>query len=292
MKPKAINNYVISLAVCMSFAVFAVDRVEADDSDVTVIKGVAVTGANRLLGQPVWDLGAPFGLGGFNFVFGFNPGAPVPIDLDPLTPLDTLVATGFDPNLTVVPPFAIVPDPALLNIPLRDVPIIVAPDGTRGPVPSVLDVPGFLPSKSLPNAPITLGEWLEARGKLRIKCYDDGTATVKVNLRNLIVNGVYTLWGVFGLDSSGDGMEDTIVPVALGGVPNVMIADKNRKAHITRTVNFCPLDEPGLKTINIAWHSDGNTYGGVPELPLLGLPGGVITHDQVNFPINVAGPAP
>ncbi len=304
MHPKALNTYVISLAVCITFAALAVDRIRADDSDddsdsdsdsdEITITGVAVTGANRRLGEPVWDLGVPFGLCGFNFVFGFVPGGGnVPIDLDPSTPLDTLVATGFDTNLAVVPPFAPFPDPTLLNIPFREVPIIVGPDGTRAPVPSVLDVPGFAPSKSLPNAPITLGEWLEAEGKLDIECDDDGTAIVKVKLKNLIENGVYTLWGVFGLDLFPvDGMEDTIVPVALGGVPNVMIADEDGEARIKRTINFCPIDEPRLKTINIAWHSDGSDYGAVPELPLLGLPGGVITHDQVNFAINVAGLAP
>ncbi len=281
MRPKALNTYVILLAVCITFAALAVDRIRADDSDddsdsdsdEITITGVAVTGANRLLGEPVWDLGAPFGLGGFNFVFGHVPGGGnVPIDLDPSTPLDTLVATGFDTNLLLVPPLSLVPpappfpDPTVLNIPFREVPIIVGPDGTRAQVPSVLDVPAFAPSKSLPNAPITLGEWLEAEGKLDIECDDDGTAIVKVKLKNLIENGVYTLWGVFGLDLFPvDGMEDTIVPVALGGVPNVMIANKKGKARIKRTINFCPQDEPQLKTINIAWHSDGNVYGGVPE---------------------------
>ncbi len=260
--------------------------------DRTKIEAVAVTGANRLLSQPVWDLGPPFGLGGFNFVFGFNPAGPDPLDLDESTPGDTLLATGADPNILAV--FGLTLDdidPDLLNVPFRDVAIIVDPAGGRAQVPSVLDVPGFAPSKSRPNDPITLDQWLEASGSLRIRCRDDGTAIVRVKLKKLIVNGVYTLWGVFVLDLDNDGIDESIVPVPLGGVPNVLIADKQGKASITRTVNFCPLEEPRLKTINIAFHSDGNVYGGVRALPLAGLPGGVVTHDQINFPVNVAGPA-
>ena len=275
--------------VCtLAVAPFLSTMLTQDGAMVATIEGVAVTGANRALGQPVWDLGAPFGLGGFNFVFGYNEGGNEPFDLTPEAPGNTLVATGLDPNLGL-PPNSV--DPDLLNVPFRDVAIIVDPAGGRAQVPSVFDVPGHAPSKSAPNDPITLDDWMEAQGQLNIRCRPNGKAKLRVRVRNVIVNGVYTLWGVFGLDTSGNGAPDTIVPVALGGVPNVMIGDKNGKASIERTINFCPMTEPSLLTINIAWHSDGNVYGAVPELPLAGFPGGVVTHDQINFPINVAGPA-
>ncbi len=281
---------VVAPAVLLAVAPFVSTMFTPQGGMVANIEGVAVTGANRLLGQPVWDLGAPFGPGGFNFVFGYNEGGVEPFDLTPSTPGNTLVATGVDPNiLAMIHPVEV--DPDMLNVPFRDVAIIVDGAGGRAQVPSVLDVPGFAPSKSVPNEDITLDEWLAAQGRLFIKCRPNGKANIRVRVRNVIVNGVYTLWGVFGLDTDENGEPDAIMPVALGGVPNVMIGDKNGKASIERTLNFCPMTEPSLLTINIAWHSDGNVYGGVPELPLVGLTGGIITHDQINFPINVAGEA-
>ncbi len=276
----------------LAVAPFFTTMLTQDGSMVATIDGVAVTGANRLLGQPVWDLGEPFGPGGFNFVYGYNEGGDEPFDLTPETPGNTLVATGADPILLAMFGMTLDDiDPDMMNVPFRDVAVIVDPAGGRAQVPSVLDVPGFAPSKSLPNDDITLDEWLAAKGKLFIRCHADGTADIRVRLRKVITNGVYTLWGVFGLDMDEDGAPDSIIPMALGGVPNVMIGDKNGRASIERTINFCPMAEPSMRTINIAWHSDGSAYGAVPELPLAGLPGGIITHDQINFPINVAGPA-
>ena len=292
---KGLSLLTITLLVplfTLAVAPFFTTVLTPDGGMVATIDGVAVTGANRLLGEPVWDLGAPFGPGGFNFVYGYNEGGDEPFDLTPETPRNTLVATGADPNLLAMFGMGLGDiDPDMINVPFRDVAIIVDPAGGRAQVPSVLDVPGFAPSKSLPNDDITLDEWLEAQGRLFIRCRADGTANIRVRMRNLIVNGVYTLWGVFGLDLDEDGTPDSVVPMALGGVPNVTIGDKNGRATIVRTINFCPMTEPKMLTINIAWHSDGNAYGAVPELTLAGLPGGIITHDQINFPVNVAGPA-
>ena len=253
------------------------------------IEGVAVTGFNRRLSEPLWDIGAPFGSVGFNFLFGYNDqGGSTPFDLTDSTPLDTLVASGFDPAFGALFP---TPDPELLNIPLRDVAVIVSDDRTRAQVPGVLDAPGFAVTKSAPNDPITLDDWLKAEGTLRIDCKQDGTSEITVTTKNLVVNGVYTLWGVFALDFDADGVDDAAIPIALGGVPNAMVVDKSGKAEITRILSFCPQDEPSLKTVAIAFHSDGNIYGGVPELGTVGFPGGTITHDQLNFPVNVVGPA-
>ena len=269
------------------------DNDDDDDDDgggTVVVEGVAVTGFNRLLSQPIWDLGAPFGPAGFNFVYAYNPGGDDPIDLTDATPGSTLIASGVDPNYLVA--FGITEDdfdPDLANVPFRDVATIVDPTGGRAQVPSVLDVPGFVPSKSLPNDPLTLDDWLSARGTLKYTCNSDGTADIRINARNLIVNGVYTIWGVFKLDTDNNGTPDTIIPVALGGVPNVFIADKNGKGKIARTINLCPDEETSLLNIDVAYHSDGIVYGALPELPLGGLPGGLATHDQINFPIHVAG---
>ncbi len=246
------------------------------DGDAVWIDGVAVTGANRLLGQPVWDVGEPFGGAGLNFVFGYNDGGSEPHDLTPSSPGDTLLATGVDPAMGL-PPGAF--DPALLNVPFRDVAVIVNFATDRAQVPSVYEAAGNEPSKSAPNGAITLDEWLAAEARLRIHCNDDGTADISL----------YTLWGVWANDTDGDGAADTIEPMALGGVPNAMVVDQAGKASMRRTLNFCPTEAPDLLTVNIAWHSDGNTYGAVPEPAMAGYPGGTVTHDQINFPINVAG---
>ena len=268
-----------------------------DDEDVVVVvdtvevDGVAVTGVNRLLSQPIWDLGAPFDSAGFNFVYGFNPDGDDPLDLTVFTPGNTLIASGVDPDLLAMfgmPDF----DRDLANVPFRNVATIVDPSGGRMQVPSVLDVPGFAPSKSLPNDPLTLDDWLSASAKLKYQCNsDDGTADIVIEAENLIVNGIYSLWGVFRLDTDNDGTFDIFIPAPLGGVPNVFIADKNGKGRIERTINLCPDQEPSLLIIDLSYHSDGIVYGAVPDLPLGGLPGGLTSHSQILFPINVAGTA-
>ncbi len=266
------------------------DDDDDDDGGTVEVDGVAVTGFNRLLSQPIWDLGAPFGAAGFNFVYAFNPAGDDPLDLTDATPGNTLIASGVDPNYLVA--FGITAadfDPDLANVPFRDVATIVDPFGGRAQVPSVLDVPGFAASKSLPNDPLTLDDWLSAEATLEYECNSDGTADIEIEAENLVVNGVYTIWGVFRLDTDNDGTFDTIIPVALGGVPNVFIADEDGEGSIERTINLCPDEEPSLLNIDIAYHSDGIVYGALPELPRGGLPGGLATHDQINFPINVAG---
>ncbi|MGH2371665.1 MAG: hypothetical protein ACRDI2_26130, partial [Chloroflexota bacterium] len=87
---------------------------------------------------------------------------------------------------------------------------------------------------------------------------------------------------------NSSGPPRTLAPVALGGVPNVLVADPRGRAEFTRTLGFCPLTEAALKFIDISYHSDGAVAGG---LPVVGLPSGVVTHTHIAFPINVAGPA-
>jgi len=281
----SMRKTMVAAAVAVAALGATADVVAQSSSSYTRIEGVAVTGFNRLLSAPVWDLGPGFGGIGFNFVFGYNPdGTTDEIPLTPDSPLDLIVASGFDPAQLLVAPQ---PDESTTNIPFKDVPVIVGGDGTRAAVRASTEADPWESSKSYPSMDTTLEEWLKARGTLHIKCRSDGSALLKVNAWGLIPNGVYTLWGVFSRDFSGDGNIDGMGPSALGGVPNVAIASIIGRASITRELNFCPTEEENLKTVAMAYHSDGNVYGGVPELGGVGFPGGTITHDHLNWAVNV-----
>lgn len=258
-----------------------------DDDYVTIIDGVAVTGANRLLGNPLWDLGPPFGLGGFTFVAGHNDEGGIPRELTPDTPPATILATTVDENnlarLGLTPSDI---DPALINVPLHEVAVVVDPAGNRSQVPLVTEVPGTDVSRALPSGPITLGAWLQARGRAVIRCREDGTSSIRLTFGRLVKSGIYTVWGVFAVEGEG------LVPAPLGGVPNLVNVGKRGFGWFERSLNFCPTNpRPGegvLMFIDVDYHSDASVYGGVPDLPLAGLPGGTVTHSHVAFPVNAS----
>jgi hypothetical protein len=283
------NRTIALIAMILSLLLVGFAAPGSNDR-LTTIDGVAATGPNRRLGTPIWNLGPPFGAAGFTFVYGHNPNGGAPLALNPSSPADTLLATGIDPNFAAA--FGI--DPAafadLVNVPFRQVAIITGPGSTRAQVPphGAPDLPPFAASRSLPNNPITLGQWLEAGGRARIRCFGDHT-TIAISLRNVIPNGVYTVWGIFDVPNPNpNGPPRTLLPTALGGVPNVVVADGHGRASFTRELGFCPLTEQALKFIDISYHSDGATYGGTPSAS---FPGGTVSHTHVAFPVNVAGPA-
>lgn len=284
----------------------------ADDTGTRTfhIEGIATTGPNDVCGEPQWLLPAPLppDLHG-TFVGEYNP-APDAVDALPLTPTncdDTiLLASTVDQafNATMGWPDA---DPRIKNIPLWEAPIIVGPDGLRSAVPplGILPPNPFPPTKSNPNDPLTLGTWLRARGNMTIKCKADGSASVKIRFQNLIPNGVYSMWAAWKTIPPGASIP-TLVPLPLGGVPNALVPDPYGRATFERDLAICPMDPTpdGSQMLfaDLAWHSDGNLYGGVPEMPLntveFSAPDGTIfssplttgpvTHDQVGFPITVS----
>lgn len=236
-----------------------------------------ITGPNRLFGNQLWSNPDPTG-GSFTFVAGFNPDGPDPIPLTENTPLDTLLATTFSPVLHALIGLPD-PDPALLNVPINSTPVGVGPTiNARAPVLNALDAPPTTVTSS--REPVTLGQWLDASGKAKIKCRNDGTTTIDLKFKKLIPNGVYTLW-----------FETTFSPSPLGGLPNVMIPDDHGKASYSRTVAGCILEPvPGenfVTAITVEYHSDGQVYGGFP-VPVLepGFVIGVQAQDQLGFPVN------
>lgn len=237
----------------------------------SVIHGIAVTGINDLLGSPI-------GPGPSAQLVGeYNPGGDEPLPLTPETSAHAILAThlsqGFLDNFAQLPRDFFPPE--IDNVPLHLNPVPVAPSiHIRVPVAPASVAMAGEPSRRDEN-PITLGDWLDARGKVIIHCSKDGSrASVFFDFRGLVDNGLYTLWAV----STGG------FPTAFGGVPNVFTADRRGSAFVHRQVAYCPTDGE-LLDITAAYHSDGMVYGNFPDATLDGLPSGVVTHDHVVFPL-------
>ncbi|MEE9355462.1 MAG: hypothetical protein V3U75_07710 [Methylococcaceae bacterium] len=296
-----LSNIVLLLLSTTAFA-------NHNDSQQYFERGVAVTGVNDLCGSPVFNLPAPEGISPTihaTMLGEYNRDGKLPIPLSPTncnddivlsthTDLDFLARTG-QPDI----------DSRLKNIPLRDVPVISNPDGSRSVVPSLENVQGnALPiTKSNPNNTITLGNWLDAQGWMLLRCNANGTAKVKLRLKNLIPNGVYTVWGIWNTTPPG-ASKARILPVPLGGIPNVVTPDSAGKATFSRELASCPKDVTDngsiLLFIDLAYHSDGNVSGAFPQIgaaptqfkmtdgtkfssPLVP---GAVTHDQMLFLIS------
>ncbi len=271
-------------------------------------RGVAVTGINDLCGSPVFNLPVPEGLPPTiraTMLGEYNPEGELPIPLSPTNCNDDIVVTTYtDLNFltrTGQPDI----DSRLKNIPLREVPVISKPDGSRSVVPTLDSVLGnALPStKSNPNDTITLGNWLNAGGRMYLRCKTDGTAKVKLRFKNLIPNGVYSVWGIWNTTPPG-ASKARLFPVPLGGIPNVVIPDSRGRATFSRELASCPKDvtENGsiMLFIDLAYHSDSNLSGAFPQIgaaptkfkmvdgtefssPLVP---GAVTHDHVLFLIS------
>jgi len=268
------------------------------------IQGYVVTGLNRILSQPafIFPEVEPFPAGiGFNTVGEFNPNGPDPLPLTPATPGSTILASIQDPffDRPNFPPT----DPLLVNVQLRDVATWVAPPNlqNRAALAPHLNVPTLAYSQAEPTSltPITLEDWFKAKGKMQIKCEEDGNS-VKIKFKGLIPNRLYTVWALWVILDENDPRHG-IWPQPLGGVPNVYMTDKDGDATFERKLNFCPLEaaENGvngnvLLTIATHLHSDGVAYGGLPAPIAAGSPPGIVLHAVLEWNmgngIPVAGP--
>src|SRR5262249_39920910 len=147
-------------------------------------------------------------------------------------------------------------NPDLKNLPLREVPAMTTIDGFRLPLPAMGDVPADAPQfilvytrqavRSEPNFPITLGDWLQARGRMKIQCSSDdpahvGTAHVEAVFRKLLPNRLYSLNAIWLTPLPGT-TNPTLVPLAFGGVPNAFMTDETGLARFERDLNLCPMD--------------------------------------------------
>lgn len=278
----SVTILLLALALFLPAELVAQGRLE-------VVAGHPVTGLNRLLGQPVTDFGPPAGLFGFTTVAAHNPGAAEPLPLTPDSPLDTILATAVDPaflDAFGVPPESV--DTSRLNIPLREVPALVAPDGvTFAPLPRHRQVGPLTPNQAEPaGAPITLEDWLAAEGVAVLECRPNGTGTVVLFMSGLIPNRIFTVWAIF---DSPQGPR----PVPMGGAPNTFVTNGRGLATFRRFLSFCPfettVDGATLLTLEIVLHSDHQVYASEPTPFFAGLPPGLVAHPQLEFVVLGAG---
>ena len=186
----------------------------------------------------------------------------------------------------VGPPQAILQkvEPSLVNVPLRDIGTWVLPPNLkqRAPVPFQSGGPVVGATQAEPSGPITKGDWFKASGTLKVDCAPNGNS-VSINVKALVPNRVYTVWAIW-LDPSGP----RFIPVPLGGVPNVIITDKQGDAIFERDLNFCPVDAAKegvdgkkLGLIEAHLHSDHVAYGAIPAPLASGFPPGTVLHGQL-----------
>ncbi|VAW85686.1 hypothetical protein MNBD_GAMMA17-956 [hydrothermal vent metagenome] len=125
-----------------------------------------------------------------------------------------------------------------------------------------------------PN-PITIADWVKGGdSKLKIKILRNGMSKVKLKIKGLIPNSVYTVWQ-FNLSGP---------PGPFGGIPSVFVTDKKGKASMERMLPFNIYDV--ADNLLVAYHSDYRVYGGTPSE--VRPQGGVDLHFQLIFDVKGA----
>jgi hypothetical protein len=268
---------------------FICGNVYADDRGTrpSITIGEAVTGANRLLGQPLYAYDfAPPPTFGFNTVDELDPGGPLPLPLTPASNQDAILVTTF-PNLAAVPA-DVMPN---INVPLREVETFINGLLDRSAVPFHLDpaAPIIGPSQAAPGRPdpIRLRDWLKGRGVAFTRCGPDANH-ITLSLKKLIPNRLYSAYALW-LRNDG-----SFRPVSLGGAPSVIMTNERGEGHLSRKLNFCPEDaavdgigDDRLISIAVIYHSAHVYWGAIPtpaaqQLGFL-LPPGSIVHAHVWF---------
>lgn len=255
------------------------------ETQVKLIEGSSVTGTNRLYGQPITDYGLPLGTVGFNNIGIYNPNGNLPLLVNEQTPDDAIIVTSVDPEFLMIAglPLSLI-DERSLNIPLQNVPVNISPAGDlRSQLPSTLMVDPTLPNQAEPIEAITLKNWLKAKGLAKLKCGKHKNS-VKIKLNDLIPNRLYTVWGIF------ESADARFLAVPLGGAPNVVTTDRHGNGKFSRQIGFCPFERTvtgaRLLAIDVVYHSDHQVYGVMPDLPLISLITGSVTHTQVEFVVS------
>lgn len=193
------------------------------------------------------------------------------------TPRSALMATV---NAGIAPT-----QPSQLNAPIHDTPIIsglFSSDRSNLPA-SVPRIGKFAPVRNSDIlAPVTLQQWESAKGRIQLRCLEDGTGAVEIRARNLLPGIPYTVWGVFATDVPSQ--FGFLEANPLGGVPNVIVPNERGAAKFQRSLHYCPLEknEP-LMYVALFVHWDTAVYGGNPDAGDQGFPTGVVGGDQLIF---------
>lgn len=278
---KSAVKTVLATILASSCAVAAADENKEGYSTLN-IKGLAVTGSNRVFGEPQFDYGPILKRTGFETLFAYNPGGSEPLALTSDMPDSTIVATGVSQEFLKTFGFSQDSfDPADANLPLRKTKVNVDFAGVeRLTLRDMQDAEQTENYQGTPNKPITLGQWMSASGVGTIKCENKNSAKVDLKFKKLIPNGLYSVIGTFET-------VPILPPITLGGVPNFTVADKNGNAKFKRTINFCPMDvkEGDAKMVNITmtYHSDHTVHGNVVAPLAKGFIAGLTVQEHVQF---------
>ncbi len=273
------------------------------------IKGIPVTGPNDICGKAAWIMPPPFPpnlsfttLGAYNNdEFAIDA---LPLNSEICKNRETVLATHTDQLLNQLAGYTDA-DTRLKNVPLHQVQIKASPTGVRTVLPMMGETVGNpFPPVRIAIKPIKIKDWFNAKGRMNINCYEDGSAQIKAKFSNLMPNGVYSLIGTWKTIPPGE-TQPIFAALALGGSPAIVIADEKGRSRITRHLNFCPkdptLDGSILMFIDLGYHMDGAPNGVLPSLfdqidfftsidnevfPST-KPPGIVTSPAVGFPINV-----
>lgn len=227
-----------------------------------------------------------------------NPGGTDAALIDATTPLDAVMATKFD----VGGPGGAFADldpeiQARYNVPIHQAHQIADFSGNREQVVGTnTNNPSKLVVQSNSNTPVTLEQWNSVQGEIKFNCFSDGTGDAYVEAKNLIPNGIYTVWALFAVTNppadfvpqfpaANFGVDLPVAFQGLGGAPMTIVADNNGKAEWFRDLNFCPLElENPLMYNALLYHWDNSLYGAMPQTPFLAETAtGLVASDHLYF---------
>lgn len=262
-----------ALAMLSMAALLVTTNAIADGPRTRAIEGTAATGMNRLLGEPIAVFPDPVGTFGFSTVGAFNPNGVRPIPLTRDMPDSTLLANFVDVMFLELV-FGQTLDPldlVTLNAPLRQVPVAIDATGfNHRPLPGILEAGQMNFSQAGSADPITLGDWLKARGTLRIVCPVDAPPSVHIKMSGLIPNRFFTLLEWF---KPGPEVPFFVTPGIFGGIPGTLTSDEEGNAEYRAVLNACPPmspDETGHPAfaLVVALQTDHQSHGGAIATPL------------------------
>lgn len=144
----------------------------------------------------------------------------------------------------------------------------------------------------------TLRQWNRVRPRMIIREVDGGVRRVTLQIREALPHALYTTWFVGIINNFTERVQ--LVASPFGGLPNVIVTDKNGHAQADFEINFDPMAEVGQGPgkggslyISVFWHPDGAAYGGSPTLDFIndseesvsGQPVGVLGANHMFFPL-------
>ena len=200
------------------------------------VLGSSTLGWNKNYGAPIADMPPEIGTFGFRTAARYNPGGEATPINEPL-PASTLLATYLDPDWIAGFGFPeAFLDIAKTNIAMRDIPIRIDSTGAnKMPLKSISEVGQMDVGHAEPNYPITLGDWLRARGEMNFICFNGEHAILDTHFSGLLPNRVYTLREWFR-----PGVAFIAVPGVFGGTPATFVSDENGNGKYKTRLPFCP----------------------------------------------------